>query len=220
MDGFTGLDVQRAKNDIMNFYNSCHEAHDYVFRALDELGDVLHKKWASPIAQEFVRKYNSEYTNIIIEYYDTYEHILSGANDAARALAKSNGIDFNADMEILSYIIPGRKSETDDFQRPFTCSSDINGAVGMDVEGVRLALDTFKTYHKGLPELFDNIPEGIAFYDPNGEMIGSYNRIVKGFKEKFLTLFDEIESDLTGYLETETDNILLAKEQATQAMNG
>ena len=140
-------------------------------------------------------------------------HIISGAVDAATTLAAANGASFNYDRETIS------AGETRDYSLAVKFETSINDAVGMDRENVKIALDLFTSrISSGLAKL-ESIPSSISFYDPNGEMVGSYNRNIAEFKSQFEELFNEISTAVSGYIETESDNILLAKEQANDTMN-
>ena len=215
MDGFTGLDVERAKADIQRFRIHCGDVVSSFNNSIFDLSHVLSKKWASSVAVEFSDKYNRKLSELFNEFRTTYLHIESGAVEAAGILANANGLDFSYHDETVG---TGERREVG--SNVFVCYENIDGVVGMDTESVKLALDVFKTQYKSALEELNEIPDGIAFYDPNGQMVGGYNRNVSEFRVKFSELFDEIAKSLEGYIATETDNILLAKEQATQAMNG
>ena len=180
MDGFTGLDVERAKTDIRIFCRQCNVVSTALKNSLYELGNVLDKKWASPVAVEFTKTYNEKLYDLFSEFSTTQAHIESGAVEAARILAKANGLDFSYDMPTIG----GGNTVSWNVQ-PFSCKEDINRAVGMDTENVKSALVVFKTKANASLTKLNEIPDGIAFYDPAGQMVGGYNRNISEFKGKF-----------------------------------
>lgn len=101
-----------------------------------------------------------------------------------------------------------------------TCMEETaEGHVGMDTEGVRIALEAFKTEYSSALGCIDNLPEGISFYDPEGNLVETYNRNLKTFKDKFSEIFSEVATKMDGYVNTEADNIELAKAQAVSTMS-
>ena len=213
MDEFTGINIERAVNDISTFNNKCWEIQAAIRFPLKELFLFLSKHWASPIAKDFSDKIGDRWLEIDSDYITNFKHIVSGAEEAAQSLARANGTNYpqtGLNME------PGQTMPGD----PIPALSDsLNGTTGMDVEGVRNNLGIFKTKIKSALEQFNDLPDGIAFYDPNGDMIGSYSRNIKEFKSTFENLINDIITAIESYLETEADNILLAKQQAIDTMN-
>lgn len=211
MDGFTGLNIEKASHDIESFNQTCWEIQSKVRMPLKEFFIYLARHWASPVAKQFSDNICAKWEEVDSEYLTAFQHIVSGATDAGRALARANGLD------LPNIINPGNVATADPIKS--FISEDINGIVGMDVEGVRIALDAFKEQEKEGIALFDELPENIAFYDPNGELIGTYSRNVKNFKTKFQEIINTVITEMEGYLETETDNILLAKQNANDTLN-
>ena len=214
MDGFTGLDIERAEHDIDEFFEACSCAYSEMSISIENLAETLAMKWASPVAVEFSKEYNEKMEYLFTDFRTAYWHICSGASEAGRTLAIANGAFWDYDMDLE----PGSIRESG--ANFFSCKEELYGVTGMDTESVRVALETFNTaISAGLSDL-DAVPDNIGFYDPNGQLVGSYNRNITEFKTKFRELFDDISDYIYSALYTETDNILLAKEQAAQAMNG
>ena len=101
-----------------------------------------------------------------------------------------------------------------------TCMEETaEGHVGMDTEGVRIALEAFKTEYSSALGCIDDLPEGISFHDRDGKLVDTYNRSLKSFKDKFSEIFSEVATKMDGYINTEADNIELAKAQAVSTMS-
>jgi len=70
----------------------------------------------------------------------------------------------------------------------------------MDKEGVRILLSTFKKQVQNYINRIDALPEGISFYDPQGDLVETYNRGLKSFKTEFHDLFDESINQMDIYI--------------------
>ena len=213
-EGFTGINTDQARKDIRFFDNSCFYAHYEFSMTMHHLFDVLSAKWASPKAVEFFNNYIGEILELSSEFRTTYKHIVSGAVAAATQLAVVNGTTFEYGDNTIE---AGEIESAYGGYEP--CKEELNGQVGMDVEGVKNALGIFDTEVKKVVKAIDSLPEGIAFYDPEGNMVGSYNRNIKDLEVKFTDLFNGMIADLKNAIESESDNILLAKQKATETMS-
>ena len=213
MSGFTGLNIERAVYDIKELHDIGWDIQEKVRMPLKYFFIYLEKHWASPVAKQFSDEVCAVWQELDSEYMTSFLHILQGAEDAARALAQSNGAYFPCHYGLESgYVHNGDPIV-------IHIKEDIDGIVGMDVEGVRIALEAFKDQEKEGIALFDDLPEYIAFYDPEGELLGTYGRNVKNFKTKFEKIINTINEKMESYLETETDNILMAKQNAADTLN-
>ena len=215
IDGFTGIDKMKTRTDIMNFDNEAAHTLYRCHQALDVFFGTLCVKWASPIAKTFTEDEEEKEEDVFESYWNKLEHIISGAYDAANILLSVNG-----EEELEKYINMG------DYMFkifPFhlcTCKEETDeGHVGMDTEGVRIALEAFKTEYSSALDCIDNLPEGISFYDKEGKLVDTYNRSLKNFKDLFSVIFSEVATKMEGYVNTEADNIELAKAQAVSTMS-
>ena len=209
----TGLDVKRAEDDIRSFDCSCAQVGNDLHDSFLNLYAWLRKHWASDNAVAYTTTNIKEINETTDDFLTTKLHILDGAVDAASNLARANGMSFNMSLYNRE---PGTKYTSYNIDLP--CSASINGVSGIDVEGAKIVLTTFELQmRKALAEL-DALPDGIAFYDPDGTMIGKYDRNLKEFKTKFESLLSSMKADITGYLDTEVNNVLLAKEKAVDSM--
>lgn len=216
MEGFTGLDIQRAVYDIVDFYNSCDNLTLDINHCVREFFDVLNKKWASPnalaITKNLISKINETYAGFITNF----KHILSGACEAGRILAASHDADasrFNLGFDVESGYVSNAVTDAK------VCEETLNGVTGMDTQGVKIALDLFVKDAKDIVRVMSNLPQGIAFYDPEGNMLTTYNRNITNHCNMFSALFEDIRIQVVNAINTETDNILLAKQQAQDAMS-
>ena len=149
-------------------------------------------------------------------------HIVHGAEDAANILLKSNGED------AIHVVLGGTRwadsqgNSGEGYGAPFNvnfqCSRNLDGLVGMDTAGVKVQLENYKTKVSSIIASFDSLPNGISFYDPKGKLVDTYDRNLSTFKQKFQNFFDDFVLNMSNYVETEKDNIELAKVQAEQAM--
>lgn len=216
-NGFTGLNVERVESDIRKFDELAVGFAIHVGGAFGDLYTFLNNHWASPVAAEFTSKNVEDVRDLVQKITTTVHHIEHGAIEAARSLAKANGTTIELDDLYAANICPGDTGIYHVFE---PCRESLNGETGMDVEGVRNALAIFQTAILACLDEIDTIPEGIAFYDPNGDLISEYKRGISNFKKEISDLAGKTYQKLNQFLFTESDNVKMAKQQATQALNG
>ncbi len=215
MDGLTGLDIERAKHDIENFDSMASTALMNLHNCFYNLYTYLNEHWASPVAVQFTSKNSQEINELNKNMGTTIAHIVNGAISAAENLAEANGVSFPLKSEknfagVTSF--SGVPCEP--------CKDQLNNITGMDAEGVKQAIIIFRRNIMVALDEIDSLPNGIHFYDPSGDMVGGYNRGVDSFKQEYRNLAEQTYTEMKSYIETEADNILLAKQNATQTLNG
>lgn len=90
----------------------------------------------------------------------------------------------------------------------------------MNIYQVKLAVEVFETKIQRVINEIDNIPMNIAFYDEDGSQAAAYANEIKKMKDKTIEMTTQIVADIKSAMETEQNSILLAKQQATQTLNG
>ena len=208
MDGFTGLNIERARQEIENFYNQGFDVYFEILHTTQDLYNVLVKKWASPKAHEFDMKYHDDLATTINDFKLAIEHIASGAVGAANALATVNGEYFSCNVKEL---VPD--GSHDGIFLP-SLLNEYNGAVGMATENVRIARDVYSLKMKQNLQLLNNLPKNISFYSADDSLITTYNTSIDHYQKYFSDKLDEIVADLNANLEAEENNIRLAKNEA------
>ena len=214
MEGFTGLDVKRAEKDINTFEYMAHRTFINLYAAFYEFYKFLNHHWASQVAFEFTSKNSQEINELNDKMLTSINHIVNGASVSAEQLAKVIGVSLNL---MIDDNFAGVKSTYGLPCEP--CKEVLNGVVGMDTEGVKQSLFIFRTSYMAALEELDAIPEGIHFYDPNGDLVGGYNRGIRSFKQEYQELANNLYTDMKKFIESDTDNILLAKEKAVDTLN-
>ena len=208
-EGFTGLDVDRAIKELDNFHDCCKETEVTFINTFTDLFQILYLKWASPNAVWFTNEQIPIISEEITNFINTYNRILSGANLAAATLASAHG----SAMPII--YSPSTVQFALDVNK---CEENKNGVTGMAKEDVKNALDTFVTEKNRALEMLRRIPLGISFYDPAGHLLSTYNKGVNEFIERFDQIIITLTSTLATYMETEINNILLAKQKAEETL--
>ncbi len=220
MDNFTGLDVEKAKREILYFQESALNAEKTITTALEEFFTQLSKKWASPNAANFSKEYTAKFASEIQFLRTSIYHVINGAVDAGNILARANGTSFLNVLEVLGQVLlsikPGENASAPEFAK---CSVELNGAVGMAVENVKIIRDNFiKKITTGMDEL-NAVPRSISFFSTDGSLMNSYKTGIDTFISNFSTELEAVKNALNNLIDVETDNIILAKEQATNTMN-
>lgn len=217
--GFTGLNIERAVQNIKDFDKAANEFARHVDGAFAKLYEFLNMHWASENAVTFTTENTEEINHLITKVTTTLFRIVTNADSAASMLAHANGATFPLQpTDLLCYIDPGESYVYFSHLEP--CKEDINGDTGMDTEGVKNEIANFKTSISSCLNEADSLPDGIAFYDSNGDLLKAYSSGVKAFKQEISDLADKTSQKICEYVITEADNILLAKQRATDILNG
>ena len=212
MDGFTGLNIEGAHVQIENFYDTAYDVMAEIMDLEDMFLHDLRSKWASPNAVEFSVMTQNKISELYSTFVTYVNHIVHGANDAGRTLAVANGASWS-DVNLMDrFGNDGIAGEP--------CLETLNGTTGMAVENVKIISDAFVTGMKNVLNTLNSVPTSISFYDANGDLLSSYSTGINKFSSQIENLTNSIVNTLKQYIETETNNILLAKEQATNKLNG
>jgi len=218
MEEFTGLDIEKAKIELKRFKDQCDEVSETINQTFLNFFETLETKWASENAVAFGKKYSPKIADFLAEFDTHYLHVLSGAASAAQTIAYANGMSFGSTEE-YNYMEVGEIIGAVDYYNR-NIQTSINGVTGMVVANVQIALELLQN---GIAKVITNLnelPKGIAFYSPDGMLRHTYNTNIEKFITQFEALCNEMVAEIKSYMETEIDNILLAKEQAQSIMNG
>ena len=210
----TGLDVKRAESDIASFESDYFDVEDSLRVAFQDLYVWLNDHWASENAVSYTTINARNINQTLSRFMTVGRHIINGADEAADNLARANGESYYR-TPVASRLTPGTYI---DYNWVHPCQKSINGVSGIDVEGAKIVLTTFELQMKKALSGLDAMPDGIAFYDPDGTMLAKYDRNIKDFKQTFEELLSSMKQDIKGYLDKEVDNLLLAKEKAVDSM--
>ena len=90
----------------------------------------------------------------------------------------------------------------------------------MDIAVVRDNLLPIMTYTlNNAIEVVDSMPSSIGLYDNAGEQLASFNEEVAKLKNTISELAQGLKSSIEGYMQTEINNTLLAKQEVTNTLN-
>ena len=209
MDGFVGLNVNAAYNQISDFYYSARNIyHDFDYAITDFFSD-LDQKWASPVAEATTKGWAAEFGNIVTELDVLIFHTARGALSAGNTLARSHGTTFPS----LDLTAPANGP----IWYP-NCRRDIDGVTGMAVQNVRITRDALDNKMKQLLTKLNELPKCISFYSTDGSLLTQYQTGVSAIASKISELVTRVISQLTEKMDTEIDNILLAQSNAKDQM--
>ena len=213
MDGFTGLDIVKAKSDLINFNTSTKNITSVYADTVMNFFDDLAKKWGSPNAVIFCNDYVNRLRESVNNLSTQLMHVVNGAVSAAQTIARSNGSTFSVDIE---EVYAGKVAE--ELSVMPVCSESVNGVTGMAVENVKIIRDTFVTKTNEVITSLGNLPKGIAFYSTDGSLLNTYNTGIDTQVDGIKKEIDSVIKSLNSYIDTEANNILLAKQQANDMM--
>ena len=219
MDDFTGLDIGKAKSEILNFKESALNAEKTITSSLKVFFNELSKKWASPNAVDFTSEYTTKFANEVQNLRTSIFHVINGAIDAGNILARANGANFLSAIDSLAQalygISPGQEAYAPEFAK---CRETLNGATGMAVENVKIIRDVFIQKIMGGMDELSAVPKTISFYSTDGSLMNSYQTGIDTIISNFSNELVSIKESLNNFIETEANNIILAKQQATDTL--
>lgn len=207
MDGLIGIDVASARAQIQELGEIGYNA----YKSLDEAGrtffEDLSTKWASPNAVAFCDTYARSLELAFNAFREKFYHVVHGANDAGRTLAKVHG-DLWVDVGF-----PGEGVGSSSVGY-CCCKENINGISGMAVENVKTICYSFRAAIQNAVASVYYLPTSIQFVSPDGSLVSEYAINIKSIVDEMGETLDPLSSAIWTYIETETDNILLAKNEA------
>lgn len=203
-DGFTGIDRDRAEEDIHNFD---YEAICVLCSLNNKFGgflEFLSQNWASPNAETYTKKLGNDMHEIVDEFSNKELGFVGGAYRAANHLLEANG-----ETPIKEFYNTGYHRT--DYK---ICGTTLDNKTGMDTGAVTDELSAFNMTMSGWYKELADLPDGIAFYDPDGELVEVYKSGLSLFKSRVTDLVDPLIKDMNGFVDNEAHVIFTSKKKA------
>ncbi len=206
--GMTGFNPGLLKSQIDNFVSSARCAGIDIGVAYKNFIDELSYCWASPKAVQFwtdmTPKYEDALWKLQLLIDETAQNMVNAYNYAAQA----NGA--------------GTTSYENEGGVGFDCGKLLDqrdGVVGMNIIEVRdVVLPAFQNEVKLAVDELKNLPKSIALYDDENGQQHYFSVNVDDIIQKVEENIETIVSEINGAIETETDNVLLAKQNAIESL--
>lgn len=211
-DGFTGIDIEQIRGQLDCVVTiSVEVVYGYQKRLFDFF-EKLRKYWASENAYNF----GIEATTLINGYLEKMK-------------ALSNELMDDLYTSLLNYIkVLGLNDNVTQMYNgvniSWTFVLDAKNTEGVSGMNIRLVEELLA---KDLPSIkgiilssFDNLPNSLSFLDEVGMQQSAYTARIKTMRSLVEELSTEIENKIRSNIEIEKNNILLAKQQVVQNMNG
>ncbi len=188
------------------------------YDANKDFWDELYLKWASPKAVEFSNKYQPIIYNELLDFFKMERAFIIDAVDACKKIAEANGdTSFSVNNFPLIDIALESKHIGGDFP---TFREDFFGTVGMNVMKVKEIIAKYIADTSEAVASLSDIPFDIALFDPDNAMANAYKNQIEKMKEKMEATITMIKSDISKAMGEEENTILIAKDSATEALNG
>lgn len=215
MADFTGFDPAAAKQQLEQFSTFGKIVYEKATKAYYDFFQSLKDNWCSPKAVEFTTEHlfviHAFSGNIATMYMQIYRSAVDAYNIIARAQGES-AMALEDQNEWYSHY-------NDDMGGEILKEANENGIVGMNVANVQLARDIYLTQMNEIITAMENTPLDIAFYDPGDAQKTAYkNEIttrVNDMNEKINTTVKALNEAM----ETETNTIMIAKDNAAGTMS-
>ncbi len=244
MDGnqFTGLNPEKARNDIDSFYNATLKITNDMSQAMgaflsDDVG--IKRVWCSPKAVEFSKNYIPRYYRIVAEFV---QYTMSTCRNAIRSynrMARVNGLQpYNGIvqdvLDVLSKASGDNTVATDavtgnNYLRAaellesgaasvFYPSHPESGIVGMNITSVQEAINIFTKEVENIIKEFDEIPSDLALYDENNSQQIAYTTNITRLKNCFSSECSNILTALNTAMSEEIFDTRLAYQQSVDTL--
>ena len=212
MDGFTGLDPQRAQQDIRNFSDTMKTVARMLHEGGNEFFNTLSKNWYSPKAVEFSEKYNTSLYEGTVEVVENCaSRIAASAIEAYNSMAAAQGlgtIPYEGDMKPGIQYYFGNLSE-----------SGPNG-VGMNQDAVKTSLAEYQNRVKNAISILDSLSGTISLFDRTGSIQSLYSATLDKMKGTINNAVESITKDILMAIENEQQLLDNAVGSSSDALGG
>lgn len=214
MTGFNPTEAQKQLQDFMEYGKIAYER---AANALNDLETGLYNNWCSPRAVDIAPDRISRLACIERDINTLYNSMYRDGVAAYNNLATSNGaatIAFDGEEEFYYLSDNFRVDRLPEFRE-----ANEDGVVGMDVEKVKLARDSYLAELESVETYIEETPMEIAFFDPENELQTKFktkiNKIVTYIKDTIEHCFRNINEAI----ETETNVVISSKQSATDILS-
>ena len=216
-DGFTGIDIIGACAQQMEFHLIMSNIMTGIENDVTNFMFNLRRNWASPNAVEF-GKNTATLVNAYLKNIGAYaDRIIIDIYESVSDYTRING--FEGEVNLI------RDTDLENYNIVlYTYTMDAvnhNGQTGMNVRLVEDLINNElpKIKNNALSKL-ESLPASICIYDETGEQQKAYSTRKNNIRDLVEELLTTIETEIRTNIETEKNNILLAKQQVVQNMSG
>lgn len=213
----TGFNPTEAQQQLQEFMEYGKKVYEKAANALNDLETNLYNNWCSPKAVDFGHDRISRLACIEKDIDTLYNNMYKDGVDAYNSLASSNGAPTMAcEVEEEFYYLSDnfRVDRLPDFRE-----ANEDGVVGMDVEKVKLARDTYLAELESVETYMEDTPMDIAFFDPDNELQTKFkakiNKIVTYIKDTIAHCFRDIDESI----DSETNVVMTGQQSAAENLS-
>lgn len=210
MDGVTGFNPDKFKEQVRYVYLEGTSALSSIYGETDKLFTELSKTWYSPNALAFDIEYRQYVLDLINNSAKVIIDFCKNAAAAYNVVAAANGYGpFSMDDACYECFSLAALKEVGP-----------DGAVGMDLYRVKNAVNTFRLgIAFGLNKLV-TIPSKIELYDPGSEQKKQYLATLAIIKEQISGDLYDMADKIKGYTETEINHVFRAANTSAEILRG
>lgn len=228
-DGFTGFNPELAKKNIQDYNEEVLNLIIALRQGFGYLFSELKYKWCSPKAVHFANEFIPKICQCDIDITTANYNIMLNAKEAYNLMARANGSGLivldedivSSDAHPIESNVNGREEFLASYGiLPLEPSHPINGGVGMNIQLVKSVIHEFELKMVNALDSLRSLPTEIALFDAENAQQYAYKSTINRFVDRYEHLFGEILDAIKNDIELEQDNILLAKKQATESLNG
>lgn len=216
-EGFTGLDPQRSQNSIDNFVSGALNVCISDLYCFTRVFEALSTIWYSERAVDFSNTHIPKLVNVFTEAGDEIKSIYDRAVEAYNQVAEAHGVaKITPDYGLFTTY----KALLDKIGEIKLQNMSPDGEIGMNIRlATNVRSESYHVYLNNKNE-YDQLPEGIALYDPAGSQTQAFKSKMDYISDKIFDVGGKFYNDLLSALRKETDNVRLAKERSVDNLRG
>lgn len=217
MEGWTGLDRQKTMDDIMLFATKSEAVVNSFLKASIYLFHELFSVWASPNAVDFSNSFKYKYNNLMNTMQSEIVRVISDAERAYNYMAQAEGLPgiYGIEDGYRQNIFAGIDMES----LNFTLLDNRDNITGMNINVViHNIIPNYNAMMSSTINSINDIPISIALYDDENGQQHSFWSNVTILRYYLQEICDSILKEVNFAAENEVDTLLLAKNQAIDAL--
>lgn len=212
---FTGLDLDLCRRQLNGWLDATNAIFIQGGKVVKVFNQLLVLNWYSPVAKEKNTILKEDFAEMRRTLDAMFNKIYMNAVGAIRALAIKNGESFEAWGE------DGFTSGGNNYYDLGWIDLEAEGRKGTGMNKSRVVntiLPDLNTGIKSVIESLDTLPMDLAVYDERGNILASYQQLIKDCKEKISEILEKVNLDITEVIQTEVDNMTLGVVEAGENM--
>ncbi len=215
-DEFSGLDLDVCKRQLREWLDATNSIFIKGGKVVKLFNSALVLNWYSPVAKEKSSVLKGYFSDMRGALDSMFNKVYKNAVGSIRYLAMKNGESFEAWGE------NGFSSGGNNFYDLTWIDLEERGPKGTGMNKSRVTTSILPDFCTGMEDVIsslDDLPMDLAVYDEKGNILATYQDLIKTCKEKVAECVENVKNEITSVVGTEVDNITLGVVGAEEKMS-